>query len=479
MHLHARIFSLVYLLLLGTPLWAQGPMDQYLDRIRDNRAALTAFLSQMPKGGDIHHHYTGSVYAESFVRNAISADLFIEPQTLALSEKAETPAYRRLSSFGPGEQQQLRSSLLRLWSTMDYQPDAQDPSHAHFFATFEHFDIPSEQQYPQGLLELKRRAQGEGLSYIETMFTRVPYAKPDAKAKAFDAALREAQAKQDTAQAQRLLGELMRALPMRQLQTQAKQYAQWIERLHDSLGIDEQGFAMRYQTYVLRFQQPSEIFTSLLASFEATDRSPLLVGVNIVAPEHGQTALQDCWLHMQMFRYCQQRYPKVRYAMHAGELVLGLTPPEEMRWHIRAAMQAGASRIGHGVDLPHEQDPYGLLRELRQKGVAIEINLSSNEFILGVKDDHHPIGLYKQAGVPMALCTDDAGVLRIDLTEEYRKLASRYPQFSYQDIKQLVYNSLRYSFIEEPKVKERLLQDLDSRFAAFEAAILQSQVRQQ
>jgi hypothetical protein len=32
-------------------------------KIRNNEAALTAF-SQMPKGGDLHHHFSGSVYAE-------------------------------------------------------------------------------------------------------------------------------------------------------------------------------------------------------------------------------------------------------------------------------------------------------------------------------------------------------------------------------------------------------------------------------
>ena len=30
-------------------------------------AELTLFFTQMPKGGDLHHHYSGSVYAESYV----------------------------------------------------------------------------------------------------------------------------------------------------------------------------------------------------------------------------------------------------------------------------------------------------------------------------------------------------------------------------------------------------------------------------
>jgi adenosine deaminase len=48
-------------------------------------------------------------------------------------------------------------------------------------------------------------------------------------------------------------------------------------------------------------------------------------------------------------------------------------------------------------------------------------------------------------------------------------LAKRYTDFSYSDIRQLVYNSIEYSFIEEPAVKKQLLKDLDKRFKIFEA----------
>jgi len=30
---------------------------------------LTAFLEQMPKGGDLHNHLTGAVYAETYIQN--------------------------------------------------------------------------------------------------------------------------------------------------------------------------------------------------------------------------------------------------------------------------------------------------------------------------------------------------------------------------------------------------------------------------
>ncbi len=44
-----------------------------------------------------------------------------------------------------------------------------------------------------------------------------------------------------------------------------------------------------------------------------------------------------------------------------------------------------AERIGHGVDVMYEDDPRDLLKEMVEKHVMIEINLSSNEAILGVE----------------------------------------------------------------------------------------------
>jgi adenosine deaminase len=54
------------------------------------------------------------------------------------------------------------------------------------------------------------------------------------------------------------------------------------------------------------------------------------------------------------------------------------------------------------------------------------------------------------------------------MIEQYVLLASRY-KVSYADIKQYVYNSINYSFIQNENIKKQLLKDLDSRFTTFEA----------
>jgi adenosine deaminase len=99
--------------------------------------------------------------------------------------------------------------------------------------------------------------------------------------------------------------------------------------------------------------------------------------------------------------------------------------------------------------------------------VAVEVNLSSNAFILGVKNEAHPLMLYARYGVPFVISTDDAGVSRNNLSGEYLLYISRYKP-SYDELKRTVYNSIRYAFLSDADKKDEL-KKLDQRFARFEA----------
>jgi adenosine deaminase len=94
----------------------------------------------------------------------------------------------------------------------------------------------------------------------------------------------------------------------------------------------------------------------------------------------------------------------------------------------------------------YESDPLGLLSLMRQKRIAVEINLASNDAILGVKGTDHPFAAYVDNRVPVVLCTDYEGVLRTDLTQQFLRAVVTYG-LNYQDVKTLVRNSLEYSFL--------------------------------
>ena len=232
-------------------------------------------------------------------------------------------------------------------------------------------------------------------------------------------------------------------------------------------GIDDDRFMMRYQVYASRNATPSAVFSSLYAAFLADDKFNLLVGVNLVGPENGLVALADYNLHMQMISYLRDKFPNVNVALHAGELTLGMVPPKDLKFHISQAIHiARVQRIGHGVDLPYEEGALELLQKIKEKSV-VEINLTSNEFILGVKDNEHPYLIYSAYDIPLVISTDDSGVSRNNLSGEYVLLAKRYKP-GYKTVKKYVFNSIKHSFLSQNE-KVLLTNSLDARFAKFEA----------
>src|SRR5262247_812273 len=49
-----------------------------LESIRSQPTRLLAFLQDMPKGGDLHNHLAGAVYAESFIGYAVANEQCVQ-----------------------------------------------------------------------------------------------------------------------------------------------------------------------------------------------------------------------------------------------------------------------------------------------------------------------------------------------------------------------------------------------------------------
>jgi adenosine deaminase/adenosine deaminase CECR1 len=446
--------------------------NTYFEKIRDNEAALTAFFSQMPKGGDLHHHYSGSIYAEPLLAHAIAENFYLNTVTMdVLKEKPSSGNWEQFSTLkNNGTLDVYKQKIMQKWSVKDYN-HVDYPSDKLFFESFMKFEPAIKGNFGQGLLELKNRAITENVSYIETQLSTIPCSMNTDDLTFFNNRLRQLAKAKDEKGITQSLDSVYNALQQKNAKSYASDFnTNFVAKMHNELKIDDERFKMRYQNFVLRFMEPVDLFKNLVIAFISADSSPLMAGVNIVSPEDGETSMKDYWMHMVMFKYCHSRFPNVKYTLHAGELTLGLVQPEDLTWHINAAVHiAGANRIGHGVDMAYEQNSYDLLQYMAKKDIPIEINLVSNEFILKVKENRHPLTLYKEFGVPIVISTDDAGILRTNMTEQYVLLAKRYKNITYTDIKQFVYNSINYSFIQENSVKKELLKNLDSRFKTFES----------
>src|ERR1700690_2817650 len=60
---------------------AEQKTARYLDSIRHQPSLLLAFLHDVPKGGDLHNHIDGAIYAEDIIDWAASDNFCIDRTT--------------------------------------------------------------------------------------------------------------------------------------------------------------------------------------------------------------------------------------------------------------------------------------------------------------------------------------------------------------------------------------------------------------
>ncbi|MBI3713903.1 MAG: adenosine deaminase [Burkholderiales bacterium] len=456
----------------------QATSNYYTKLVKQQRLSeLTMLMTMLPKGGDIHHHYTGAIYAEHYLDWVAQQGYCIYRENDAQQKQEKFRIETRPQFINDTNKSCIKvdavrqdntfyRALLATWSMLDYEHHLTAPvaPDQHFFNTFGYFAPISKFNTNQGLKLLKERAKAENQQYLETMLKGAPSTDHPQFSATIDALPQDA----SVASMHAAFKEFADFLA--QDASAQKKIADYMEEISkDVAGIDDNDFQIKVQTYVSRNSAPSKVFSSLFAAFSASQDHPIIVGVNILKAENDVVALRDYALHMQMFAYLKQHFPRVRLAMHAGELTLGLVSPEQLQNHIHSAVTiAGAARIGHGVDIMHEAKADQLLATMKERNIAVEINLSSNDIILGVKGQAHPILVYMRSGVPIVISSDDMGVSRNNLSHEYFLFASRYHP-PYDTLKKTVYNSIRYSFLsEQDKTKQQ--RQLDQRFLEFEAA---------
>jgi hypothetical protein len=436
------------LLIAILPMHAQGKGQtapeqraaRYMESVRSQPLLLEEFLQRMPKGGDLHNHLSGAVFAESFIRWAVQDGVCVDRTTATLVSPPCDPEKDRPPAASAYRDTTLYSSLLDAFSMRGWMP-ARESAHDHFFATFGKFGAATNGHTADMLAEVRSRSANENLQYLEVMFN------PDGgQAARLGASLGW---NDDLAKLrQQILDGGLLTIVASARQSLDRIEAAEQEQLHCGTSQADPGCRVqaRYLYQVARGLSKEMVFAQILAGFEMASRDPRVVGLNLVMAEDWYVPIHDFNLHMQMLDYLQPIYPKVRITLHAGELTRQLAAPEEM-FHIRASIERGhAQRIGHGVDLMQEPDPIGLLRLMASRKVLVEICLTSNDVILNVSGNRHPLPVYLRFGVPVALATDDAGVSRIDITNEYRRAAETY-HLSYATLKKLARASLTYSFL--------------------------------
>ncbi len=411
-----------------------GGVSERFELAKRSEPELIAFLRRMPKGGDLHNHLGGATYSDFLLDTAKGEAKRFDTRTHAFTEETG-PGTLGMAEFlaDPALIADFKNQLsLRGW-----YPNTTN-GHDHFFQTFQRIGS-ADRSWGQMLAEILARNEYQSVYYLELMATTAPPENVLRFRSAFKG-LNLDDLEGSFAPFQELITDsnIRRAF---------KDYtSSWEDQARSILGRDSK-VVVRFIPQLDRVGSLEKFFVSAVMFMTAIQADDRIVALNIVAPEDMPASRWQFDAHMKILDFLWRRMGQPDLTLHAGELILEDSPVEAMWDRIRRTIVEGhAKRIGHGTSVAWERDLPGLLELMKQQGVLVEVSFSSSESILGVQGDRHPFQMYRRAGVPICISTDDEGVSRSNLTMEYVKAVRRY-DLSYREVKDLARNCLEYAFL--------------------------------
>src|SRR6476646_4884840 len=142
-------------------------IEQRFQAIRKNPPELYAFLYRIPKGGDLHNHLIGAVYAENLLRAASEDSLCVEENNFSLV-RPPAGGHCQVDASRAQSDNSLASSLIDSLSMRDFEP-GRESRPDHFFNTFYKFAAVLPRHNGDFVAEVVRRAAEQNESYLELM----------------------------------------------------------------------------------------------------------------------------------------------------------------------------------------------------------------------------------------------------------------------------------------------------------------------
>ncbi len=148
-----------------------------------------------------------------------------------------------------------------------------------------------------------------------------------------------------------------------------------------------------------------------VAQLAAQFRDKGVVGFDLAGPEYGYSPTT----HRAAIELAHDA--GVPVTLHAGE---GCCPE-----HIKEALDLGAARIGHGVQLFRIPS---VEQRVAQERIPLEVCPTSNLQISGFMERmaDHPLKRYVDLGIPVVLNTDNRLMSQVDLTHEYAAVVEAF-----------------------------------------------------
>lgn len=180
-----------------------------------------------------------------------------------------------------------------------------------------------------------------------------------------------------------------------------------------------------------------------------------VVGVDVAGDEQMTTPDKIAPSFIPAFRAC------LSITIHAGE-----NTAAENIW--QAAYHLHADRIGHGLTLA---DHPRLATRFRDRDICLELCPSSNVEVVGFRDPRidetealpeYPLEQFLRMGIPLTICTDNAGTSRCTLAGEYVRASRMINGLSLWDALGILRQGFAHAFAPA-QTRATLLRDADAK----------------
>jgi hypothetical protein len=144
----------------------------WLEQAKLRPPLLRAFLQAMPKGGDLHLHLSGAVYAEKLIGWAVDEGLCVETIGYTLQECPD-PTLMVNNTRPLGDVISSDSDFGRVvdaWSLRNHTPES-GSGHDQFFDAFPKISAVTSRRTPDLLAAVAQDAAAQNVGYLEIMLT--------------------------------------------------------------------------------------------------------------------------------------------------------------------------------------------------------------------------------------------------------------------------------------------------------------------
>jgi adenosine deaminase len=395
-------------------------VSDYFEKAKDHQPSLIAFLQQMPKGADLHNHISAVIEIETVLKYAAAGgyDFDIENKKFVAGSDGNIGAnyiksdllkelYNGNSSVvTTGERELIMSVIFDNLSMRNYEKSDENSHDLFFQYFFRTINVDASEYYK----EVFTRAVNQNISYLELMTNLDDDVYYD----------------QINAVKEQILKEN---------------------------GKKPTDLTVNFIATVNR-NQSAERFKSKLAQAIAIYDNPKrhTVGITILSAEDDIISQQEFSAQMQAIDdavklRAENGQEPINFHLHGGELTLDYSEYEILTDRVSETVYTGhAKNVGHAVSVAWNNDVYTLLKYMRDNRIGVTICPTSNEAILGVAVQDNQFGLLWEADVPVAIATDDEGLSRTNLTNEFAKIITAF-DLSYAEVKYLAFSSLDMSFV--------------------------------